>query len=211
MKQAETMMLEVTRGWNGAHVSKLIGEALDEIIIPIIYKEAADLIKKHQDEGREVIIVSSAPIEIVQPLADHFKVNHCIATTVRRDLDGNFNGELELLAYGAQKPKAIRELAEKLNIDLAESYAYSDSFTDVPLLECVGHPVVVNPDRQLARYAHEQNWPITRFTQVVRLDNRKPLTFAQEHWRELTGVAVAVGAVAGSVIVAGKHMRSSGR
>ena len=86
--------------------------------------------------------------------------------------DGCFTGEVEYYAYGPTKAEAIKELAESEGYDLARCYAYSDSATDVPMLESVGHPYAVNPDRALRREAVAREWPVLAFSRPVRLKQR---------------------------------------
>ena len=88
------------------------------------------------------------------------------------DEDGRYSGEMEFYAYGPFKAEAMRELADSVGLDLEESWAYSDSYTDLPMLEAVGHPVVVNPDRVLAKVARERSWEVMQFTKPVRLRDR---------------------------------------
>ena len=88
------------------------------------------------------------------------------------DEDGRYTGEMEFYAYGPFKAEAMRELAEAEGIDLEESSAYSDSYTDLPMLEAVGHPVAVNPDRLLAKVAKEREWEVMQFTKPIRLRDR---------------------------------------
>ena len=94
----------------------------------------------------------------MQPLAEYLGVDGAIASRAVVDLDGRYTGEMAFYAYGPFKAEAIRDLAQFEGIDLAASYAYSDSYTDVPMLEAVGHPVAVNPDRVLARLARDRGW-----------------------------------------------------
>src|SRR5205085_733213 len=108
---------------------------------------------------RTVVIVSSAPEEVVRPLGEFLGVDDVIATRAGVDADGMYTGELEYYGYGPYKAEAVRTLAERDGIDLTESYAYSDSITDEPMLRAVGHPFVVNPDRELARVAREESGP----------------------------------------------------
>ncbi len=81
--------------------------------------------------------------------------------------DGAYTGRLERRLYGKAKADALVELATEEGIELAESTAYSDSYSDVPLLEAVGHPVAVNPDRALRRLAAEADWPSLRFATMA--------------------------------------------
>ncbi|MGZ8762655.1 MAG: HAD family hydrolase [Acidimicrobiia bacterium] len=175
MEEVREAMLAITRGWNQEHVASIVRETLDEVVTPIIFAEAVELIDEHKVNGRKVVIVSSSPYEVVQPLARYLGADEAIATRAKLDADGNYTGELSFYAYGPHKATAIRELAARDGIDLAESYAYSDSVTDLPLLEAVGHPVAVNPDRELARYAREHEWEIRQFRRQVRLRDRMPM------------------------------------
>jgi phosphoserine phosphatase len=156
-------------------VARIVRETLDDVVEPIIYAEALELIEQHQAEGRRTYIVSASPEEIVQPLAEYLGVDGAIASRAVVDLDGRYTGEMAFYAYGPFKAEAIDNLAMFEGIDLAASYAYSDSYTDVPMLEVVGHPVAVNPDRVLARLARERGWEIRQFTRPVRLRDRVPV------------------------------------
>ena len=144
------------------------------MVTPIIYAEALELIEEHRVAGRRVFIVSASPEEIVEPLADHLEVDEAIASRARIDDEGCYTGEMEFYAYGEQKAVAMREIAEREGIDLSASWAYSDSASDLPMLEAVGHPVVVNPDRDLARVARERQWEVRKFERPVRLRDRVP-------------------------------------
>ena len=108
----------------------------------------------------------------MRPLARHFGVAGVIATRAAVGPDNRYTGELEFYAYGEQKAEAIRELAARAASNLAGSFAYSDSVTDVPMLEAVGHPVAVNPDRELRHIAEEREWEIRDFRSPVRLRSR---------------------------------------
>src|SRR4029078_187231 len=88
---------------------------------------------------------------------------------------GKYTGELEFYAYGPHKAEAIREMAVREGIDLARSYAYSDSITDLPMLDLVGNPVAVNPDRELARVARDRDWETITFERPVRLRDPGPV------------------------------------
>lgn len=189
-------VLMLTRGWDQDEVKRLVRETLNEVVEPIIYAEAIELIEKHHDEGRKTYIVSASPEEIVQPLAEYLGVDGAIASRVVIDLDGRYTGEMAFYAYGPYKAESMRELAASEGIDLAESYAYSDSYTDLPMLEAVGHPVVVNPDRVLAKLARERGWEAVQFSRPVRLRDRVPVPNLRTS-AAVGGVAVAaLGAVA---------------
>jgi len=165
-------MLTLTTGWDQAQIREIVREALEETVEPIIYAEALDLIEAHRAAGHKVYLVSAAPEEIVEPLAEHLGVDGCIATRTVVDAEGRYSGEMDFYAYGPFKAEAIVALAEEVGIDLAESSAYSDSYTDLPMLEAVGHPVAVNPDRVLAKTAKERGWETMQFSKPIRLRDR---------------------------------------
>jgi HAD superfamily hydrolase (TIGR01490 family) len=172
MEKMRAALLELTKGWEKDKIQALVRETIAEIVDPIIYAEALELIQKHREENRRVYLVSSSPEEIVRPLAEYIGVPHYIATRARIDVEGRYTGELEFYCYGDNKAVAIREHAARYGIDLAQSYAYSDSVTDVPMLEVVGHPVVVNPDKELRKIATEREWEIVQFQRPVSLRRR---------------------------------------
>ncbi len=172
LERIRESVLRLTRGWEQSRVAHIVEEALEQIVDPIIYAEAADLIDQHRAAGRSVVLVSASPVEIVAPLGRYLGADATIGSRARLDETGRYTGTMEFYAYGEFKAEAMRDLAEREGIDLAESYAYSDSYTDLPMLEAVGHPVAVNPDRVLARYAREHDYEIARFVQPVRLRDR---------------------------------------
>lgn len=165
-------MLHLTAGWHRAEIEQLVEETLEEVADPLVYAEALTLIDEHRREGREVYLVSASPIEIVRPIGRHIGVTNIIATRVKTDAAGFFLPELDVYAMGPGKADAIKELAEREDIDLATSYAYSDSVTDIPMMEVVGNPVAVNPEKELRRIAESKDWPIVVFTRPVSLGTR---------------------------------------
>jgi hypothetical protein len=108
-------------------------------------------------------------------LARYLGVDEAIATRAELDGEGRYTGRTELYCYGPDKVVAIEQVAKRDGIDLAASYAYSDSATDLPMLEAVGHPVAVNPDRELLRAAKERDWEVVRFSNRVPLRERVPM------------------------------------
>jgi len=184
-------VLALTQGWQQTQVRRIVREALSEVVTPIIYAEALELIDQHRAAGRRVFIVSASPEEIVQPLAEHLGVDEAIASRAQLDDDGCYTGQMEFYAYGPHKAEAMRDVAEREGIDMAASWAYSDSATDLPMLEVVGHPVAVNPDRDLLRVARERDWDVVHFERPVRLRDR------------VSAPPPAPAAVGATVVVAG--------
>ena len=175
MAKMRAASLRMAKGWDQAKVSALVRETLTDVIEPIVFDEALELMREHRAAGRAVFIVSSSPEEIVLPLAQYLDADHAIATRAAIDDDGCYTGEVEFYAYGRHKADAMRLAADGLGIDLTESYAYSDSATDLPMLETVGHATVVNPDRDLRRIAAERGWDVRTFQHPVPLRSRVPM------------------------------------
>ncbi len=174
MEKLRVAMLQMIKGWSQPEVAEIVRETLDDVVTPIVFSEALDLIREHQAAGRSVVIVSSAPEEVVRPIGEFLGVDDVIATRAEVDADGIYTGELSYYGYGPYKAEAITTLAAREGFDLTECYAYSDSVTDEPMLRAVGHPVAVNPDRDLARLAKEEGWPAVHFVRPVRLRDRLP-------------------------------------
>ncbi|GAA3615867.1 HAD family hydrolase [Streptomyces chitinivorans] len=193
MERMRAYLSAMCRGWNVQQVREIIAETIHELIDPIVYDEAASLIEEHHLAGRDVVIVSTSGAEVVEPIGELIGADRVVATRMVVE-DGCFTGEIEYYAYGPTKAEAVRELAESEGYDLSRCYAYSDSATDIPMLEAVGHPHAVNPDRALRREAVSRDWPILTFQRPVRLKQRVPsLTMPQ---RPALAAAVAVGAAA---------------
>ena len=141
MERMREYLSALCRGWNVQQVREIVAETLHDLIDPIIYDEAASLIEEHHTAGRDVVIVSTSGAEVVEPIGELLGADRVVATRMVVGEDGCFTGEVEYYAYGPTKAEAIEELAESEGYDLARCYAYSDSATDVPMLEAVGHPL----------------------------------------------------------------------
>src|SRR5262245_59928160 len=209
MDRLKEGMLQLTKGWDRDEVETLVENVLIDVIDPYVYPEALDLMELHRAEGRAIYIVSSSPEEVVRPLARHFGVAGVLGTRARI-VDGKYTGELEFYCYGEAKAEAISELADGRDIDLATSYAYTDSITDLPMLQRVGHPVAVNPDRELRKEADANEWEIRDFRRPVRLRTRIAATAVHPRTRFAAGLvaAVAAGFIVLWIIV---RSRSAGR
>ena len=195
MDRAKEGMLALSKGWDRAQIEEVVRDALIQVVDPYVYQEALDLVALHRALMRKVYIVSSSPEEVVRPLAEHLGITDVIATRAEIE-EGKYTGRLAFYCYAENKAVAIREAAEREGIDLAGSYAYSDSATDLPLLRAVGHPVAVNPDRELRRVAEKEGWQIRDFRRPVPLRRRL-------HVPKATPSAAAVVAGAGLAAVVG--------
>jgi len=172
LERVRETMRALTKGWERDEVEQIVQEALEEIVAPLVYAEALFLIDEHLREGRRVFLVSASPEEVVRPLGHYIGVSDIIATRAEIDAEGRYTGELEVYAYREQKAEELRRVAAVEGIDLTGSYAYSDSATDIPMLEAVGHPHVVNPDKDLREAAEERGWPILEFRRQVTIGSR---------------------------------------
>jgi HAD superfamily hydrolase (TIGR01490 family) len=209
MERLKEGMLQLTKGWDRAQVERLVEDVILDVIDPYVYAEALDLMELHRSEGRRIYIVSSSPEEVVRPLARHFGVSGVIATRAAIGTDGRYTGELEFYAYGEEKAAAVEAVAERTGIDLSRSFAYSDSATDLPLLGAVGHPVAVNPDKELRKVAEERGWPVRDFHQPVRMRTR--LASAVPGPKASVAAALAAAGVAAVLIWVVLRSRAAGR
>ena len=146
------------RGMNVERIKGLSAEMFEAYLRPKIFSEAVSQIQEHKEQGTAVVLVTGSLDFIVQPIADYLTVDFVLAPQLREE-DGRFTGELTTdPLIGEEKAKAIRTYAEQHEISLEESYAYGDSQSDLPMLECVGNPVVVNPGKALREKALASGW-----------------------------------------------------
>ena len=146
-----------------------MGPEVMAAILPRVYPQMLVEVHAHQDAGRPTFIVSAAGNDVVESLAAVLGMEGGIGTRYEIDAEGEFTGRLDgPFVYGAGKVTAMAEFARKHDIDLAASYAYSDSLSDLPMLRAVGNPVAVNPDPPLAAIAKEEGWQTLRFERLGR-------------------------------------------
>jgi HAD superfamily hydrolase (TIGR01490 family) len=156
------MLFSSFEGVSEDRLVALAQEAFDQVIKPHIYPGAKDLVQTSLDKGHQVIIVSGALDFLMQLLADHLGATGIIAN--RLEIKDRFaTGKLlRPVVAGPEKARLLREHARAAGHDLDECFAYSDSYSDVPMLSVVGHPAAVNPDRRLSLLANAYHWPIIR-------------------------------------------------
>jgi HAD superfamily hydrolase (TIGR01490 family) len=194
MDRMRVHLTDMCTGWDVAQVQSIVNETLHDIVAPLVFAEAADLIADHKLCGRDVVVVSASGEELVAPIARALGATHAMATRMVVE-DGKYTGDIAFYCYGEGKVQAIRELAAREHYPLEHCYAYSDSITDMPMLEAVGHPSVVNPDRALRKEATTRGWPVLAFSRPVSLRDRIPAP---------SGAAVAATAALGvSALAAG--------
>ena len=184
---------------DGASVEDI--EALATATLPRLTErvrpESRKLVALHHEKGRDTWIVSASPHGLVEPLATSLGMTGAIGTK-GEIVDGRYTGRLDgPFVYGAGKVEAIEKIASDRGYDLERCYAYSDSISDLPMLEVVGHPVAVNPDSELEDIARERGWPIVEFAAKTK----KAIAFS--------GVGVSsVGATVVAYLVGRRHGRS---
>jgi HAD superfamily hydrolase (TIGR01490 family) len=187
-------------GIRGERVDELMRLTPDVLagILPRIYPQMMEVVRWHQDEGRPALIATAASHNLVEILAQVLQMDGAVGT--RWEVaDGAFTGRLDgSFAYGEGKARAVRRVAAEQGIDLAASWAYTDSVSDLPMLEAVGHPVAVNPDTKLAEIAKREGWEVLRFE---KLGQRL----------RIAGAVLAAGAVGGSGSWLAMRRRSNNR
>ena len=174
MEKIRAFMSQLVEGWDVETVKEIVAETLHHVVDPIVYDEAVSLMEEHRANGRDVVIVSTSGTEVVEPIGEMLATDEVIASRLEI-VDGKYTGEIEYYAYAEEKARAIQAMAADRGYDLEQCFAYSDSITDAPMLEVVGHPHAVNPDKELRKLAASRGWPILQFTRPVTLRSRIPV------------------------------------
>jgi HAD superfamily hydrolase (TIGR01490 family) len=174
-----------------------LGTAVLPRLVARVRPESKKLLKMHREAGRDTWIVSASPTVIVEPLARALGMEGGLGTS-GLVVDGHYTGALDgPFMYGLGKAEAIEKLASERGYDLERCYAYSDSVSDLPMMELVGHPVAVNPDGPLDDVAHERGWPVVIFARKTK------------RAVALSSVAMlSAGVAVGSYFLGRKHGRS---
>jgi HAD superfamily hydrolase (TIGR01490 family) len=155
--------MKILAGFSVEELQSLVGDAMEPVLRPLVYAEPLQLVQRHKQRGEKVYVVSATLQEIVEHIADDLGFDGAIGSTCEI-VDGVYTGKSLRAAHGEGKADALRALAATADLDLRASTAYSDSYSDLPFLEAVGHPVAVNPDRRLRQLARARGWPTIRFS-----------------------------------------------
>ena len=151
-----------------SHELDALGNAVLPKLVSRVRPESRKLLQMHKEKGRDTWIVSASPQVLVEPLASSLGMTGAIGTKGKIE-SGSYTGDLDgPFVYGAGKALAIQKLAAERGYDLERCYAYSDSVSDLPMMEIVGHPVAVNPDSELDSVAHERGWPVVVFARRTK-------------------------------------------
>jgi len=173
VRRASEDGLAILRGLTPDAMRDLVSEAMEPTLRPLVYREAIELAAAHHERGELVYVVSATLQEIVEGIASELGLDGAVST-VCEVVDGAYSGRPLRACFVRAKANSVRALAQAKGIDLSRSTGYSDSHTDLPFLELVGHPVVVNPDRELRRLAAERRWPVVRFREPLVPRRRVP-------------------------------------
>lgn len=204
MDSTRDALARMAAGWRVEDIQKITTETMRTVVTPAIYAEARELIRSHHEAGREVIIISASASILVEPIARELGVDTVVATELEVQ-GGALTGRVTRYLKGEAKADAVRRFAAERGYDLAASYAYSDSATDIPMLALVGHPVAVNPDRALKKHAMHSGWGVLSFK------NPEPL-IAVPNAREVgigAGILAAVGAAVAAGFAVSKALRNN--
>ena len=150
----------VAAGWSADAVVEAATQAA-KLLTGAVAPYARRLMDEHRAAGRPVVLATTSPFDMVKPFADELGLDDVIATTYGRDAEGRYDGTIVgSFVWGTGKLDAVRRWAAEHDVELGESWAYSDSVFDAPLLNAVGHPTAVNPDPQLRILATVRRWPV---------------------------------------------------
>jgi HAD superfamily hydrolase (TIGR01490 family) len=185
--------LHILAGYRPEELRELVAEAMEPVLRPLVYAEPLNLVERHRDRGERVYVVSATLQEIVEAIAEDLGFDGALGT-VCEVRDGYYTGRAVRALHAEGKAEAVRELAASEALDLAACTAYSDSHTDLPFLEAVGHPVAVNPDRELRRVARDRGWPVLEFSERAYPHAR----------RRIPPFVVAVGAAGAAAVLAAR-------
>lgn len=202
-KVTEGLRRELSRlvtGWDIDTVRRIIAETLSDVVDPLVHAEALDTIDDHRNRGHSIVIVSASGADVVEPIAQWLRADHWIASELEVD-HGRYTGNITYYAHGPAKAEAMRTLAAEQGWDLGQCYAYSDSSTDIPMLEIVGNPHAVNPDSDLKQRAMTEGWPVLKWHRSVSLRERLPRIDRK------TGTRIAITAVVIAVVWSWLHSR----
>ena len=155
--------LRVLAGYRPEELRALVADAMEPVLRPLVYAEPLRLVEQHRERGESVFVVSATLQEIVEAIAEDLGFDGGLGT-ICEVRDGRYTGRALRALHAEAKADCLREVAARDGLDLAACTAYSDSHTDLPFLEAVGHPVAVNPDRALRRIVADRGWPVLEFS-----------------------------------------------
>ena len=173
MEAGKAKALAFVEGRTVAELTELSEEVVDTSMLDRVWPGTRALVQMHLDAGQQVWLVTATPVMLARVIATRLGLSGALGT-VAEEVDGVYTGRLvgDIL-HGPGKAHAIATLAEAEGFDLSRCYAYSDSFNDMPMLTMVGHPVAINPDSKLRKYASENGWDVKDFRTVRKAARRR--------------------------------------
>jgi HAD superfamily hydrolase (TIGR01490 family) len=154
------------RGWSERDFAERCKRWVEDEILPLLLPSALRQIEHHRQEGHLLAILSSSPTYVTRPIAETLGLDEVLSTQFEV-ADGAFTGKLIGPAcFGKGKVHWAEEMVTRRSVDLGSSFFYTDSYSDLPMLERVGHGVVVNPDPRLKRAAKRRGWPVHNWQEV---------------------------------------------
>ena len=160
--QTADAAMSILKGLRVEVLEQIVQDSWQPVLRPLVYREAVEAVRAHEERGEAVFVVSGALQEVVDRVAAELGLSGALGSRAEVE-DGVYTGRLARRVLGAEKAVALDELAHDEGLALAVSTAYSDSHSDLAFLESVGTPVAVNPDRELRRIAEQRGWAIRRF------------------------------------------------
>ncbi|MDR1824310.1 MAG: HAD-IB family hydrolase [Bifidobacteriaceae bacterium] len=163
IEATRTKSLDAIKGRPSAQMAAVAEQVWDEVLSGRVYPGTRELLDRHVAQGHEVWLISASPTEVVSLIADRVGATGGLGTIAERE-HGLYTGRLVGgLLHGPQKAVAVQRLAEQRSLDLTRCFAYGDSGNDIPMLQLVGNPCGINPDKRLRRYCAAHAWPVREF------------------------------------------------
>jgi HAD superfamily hydrolase (TIGR01490 family) len=167
LQHVATRLAAQMEGWVEHDFEERCRRWVQEEVMPLVVPGARDYIERHRAQGHVLAILSTSPTYVTRPLAEALGIDEVMSTRFEVR-DGHFTGRLDGPAcVGKGKVHWAEDLGARLDVDLAQSWFYTDSYTDMPMLERVGNRVVVNPDPRLKRIAKQRGWPVADWRQAL--------------------------------------------
>lgn len=186
--QVRSRALSIMQGHSVAEVVAIGEEVYDQVLGLRIFPGTQSLLNDHLSKGHEVWLITATPIEIGDLIARRLGASGALATIAEHKA-GHYTGRLVGdMMHGKAKAAAILKLAAERNIDLTESFAYGDSFNDLPLLQSVGNPCPINPEYRLRKHAKKVGWPVREFRgkRKAAKNSFKTASYAGAAWASYT-------------------------
>ncbi len=173
IEYAEERGLALLSGHTVQQLEQIADEVVDREIMPRLWPETVTLAREHLEQGHLVYLITATPRIVAEAIASRLGFTGALGTEVEA-VDGIYTGELiGHVLHGERKREALHELATRLDANLEDSWAYSDSRHDVPLLDTVGHRMAINPDKPLAQHAEAHGWPVLTLDKQSIKDARR--------------------------------------